>query len=188
MLHYSRTLHTYSSMLAMVLFVFFAGTGFMLNHPLWFGLDNTHTSETNVTIPAKVITARDKLDLVEFLRSQGVTGGVEKFDWPGEGEAFHISFKSPKSQTDADITLPTGETHLTVETRGMAGMLTRLHTAKDAGPIWRLLLDFTAIVLLFVSLTGLILWQSLPKRRTAGVIAMIASMLAVSCAYWLCVP
>ena len=39
MLHYSRMLHTYLSMLATVLFIFFASTGFMLNHPVWFHLD-----------------------------------------------------------------------------------------------------------------------------------------------------
>ena len=188
MLHYCRTLHTYFSMLATVLFVFFASTGFMLNHPVWFGLDNSRTTESTVSIPAEVIAAKDKLALVEFLRAHGVNGAVDKFDWPGEGEPFHVAFKSPKSQSDADITLPNGETHLTIETRGLPALLTRLHTAKDAGPIWRLFLDATALLLLLVCMTGLVLWQSLPKRRTVGSIAMVASVLAVALAYWLCVP
>jgi hypothetical protein len=188
MLHYSRTLHTYFSMLATVLFIFFASTGFMLNHPVWFGLDNSHTTDSTITIPDPVITAKDKLALVEFLRAHGATGAVDKFDWPGDGEPFHVSFKSPKAQCDADITLPGGETHLSIETHGLSGLITRLHTAKDAGPIWRLFLDATAILLLLVCITGLILWQSLPKRRMVGSIAMAMSVMAVVLAYWLCVP
>jgi uncharacterized protein len=188
MLHYARSLHTYFSMLATVLFIFFATTGFMLNHPVWFKLDNTRTTESNATIPAEVISAKDKLALVEFLRTHGATGAVDKFDWPADGEPFHVTFKSPKSECDADITLPGGETHLTIETHGVMGLITRLHTAKDAGPIWRLLVDATAVLLIFVCVTGLILWQSLPKRRTLGTIAMVMSVLAVGLAYWLCVP
>jgi hypothetical protein len=188
MLHYSRTLHTYLSMLATVLFIFFATTGFMLNHPVWFGLDNTRSTESTVSIPATVIASKDKLTLVEFLRANGATGAVEKFDWPGEGEVFHVSFKSPKSQCDADITLPAGDTRLTVETHGVLGLITRLHTAKEAGPVWRLLLDATAVLLILVCVTGLVLWQSLPKRRTIGSAGIVLSVLAVGVAYWLCVP
>src|ERR1700722_3473897 len=113
-LRYSRALHTYFSMFAAVLFLFFASTGFMLNHPVLFGLDNSRTTESTVSIPAEVISAKDKLALVEFLRAHGATGAVDKFDWPDEGEPFHVAFKSPKSQCDADISLPDGQTQLTI--------------------------------------------------------------------------
>jgi len=187
-LRYARSLHTYLSMLATVLFLFFGTTGFMLNHPGWFHLDDTRTVESSLTVPAGPIEAKDKLGVVEFLRAHGATGAVQPFDWPGEGEPFHIAFKSPHGQCDADITLPGGEAQLSVQTRGVAGLVTRLHTAKEAGPGWRLLLDATAILLVSVCVTGLILWQSLPKRRTVGLAGLVLSVLAVGLAYWLCVP
>ncbi len=188
LLRHSRALHTYLSMLATVLFLFFGVTGFMLNHPTWFGLDNTRTTNATATLPPGPIAAKDKLAVVEFLRARGATGAVDPFDWPGEGEPFHIGFKSPHGQCDADITLPTGETQLAIQTRGVAGLITRLHTAREAGPIWRLLLDATAILLVVVCLTGLILWQSLPKRRTLGTVGLVLSVLAIAAAYWCCVP
>ena len=187
-LRHCRSLHTYLSMLATVLFLFFGATGFMLNHPAWFGLDDARTTETTVTVPAGAIDAKDKLAVVEFLRAHGATGAVEPFDWPGEGEPFHVGFKSPHAQCDADITLPGGETHLSVQTRNLAGLVTRLHTAKDAGAVWRRLLDATAVLLVLVCVTGLVLWQSLPKRRVVGTIGLTLSVLAVGLAYWLCVP
>ena len=188
LLRHARTLHTYLSMLATVLFMFFAATGFMLNHPVWFKLDNSRTTEVTTTLPQALIAAKDKLALVEYLRQKGASGAVEKFDWPGDGEPFHVAFKSPRSQTDADITLPGGETRLSIETRGVAALLTRLHTSREAGPVWQLLLDATAFLLFSVSVTGLILWQSLPKRRRLGTLAMAACVTAIGLAYWLCVP
>lgn len=186
-LHTSRAIHTYLSMLAIVLFVFFAATGFMLNHPGWFGIDDTDTRELTVTIPANVIDSRDKLALVEYLRTQGATGAVQPFDWPEDGDPFRVGFKSPRAQCDADITLPSRETALRIESRRLAGMLSRLHTARDAGQVWQLLLDITAALLILVSITGLILWQSLPKRRRWGFIAFVFSIASVAAAYFFCV-
>src|SRR4051812_5181998 len=88
-LRYSRALHTYLSMLATLLFFFFGVTGFMLNHPAWFGLDDTRASQSTLTVPAQVMASKDRLALVEFLRSHGASGAVQQFDWPGEGEPFH---------------------------------------------------------------------------------------------------
>lgn len=187
-LKYARSLHTYVSMFALIALTFFALTGFMLNHPGWFGLDDTHREEKTVTLPAETIEKQDKLSLVEFLRENGVRGAVRPFDWPGEGEPFHVSFKAPAGQADADITLPTGETRLTIETRGLSGLMTRLHTAKEAGPVWQFLLDATAIFLAFVCLSGLILWQSLPKRRTIGAAAFAVSLALIVGAYAWFVP
>lgn len=189
LLHHSRTLHTYLSMLAVVLFFFFGATGFMLNHAEWFGLDKTTTHESTVTIPQTVLEKSDKLLLVEFLRSDGhITGAVQSFDWPAEGDPFHLAFKSPRSQVDVDITLPSGEAKIVTESRGIAGLMSRLHTARDAGAAWQWLVDATAVLLILASLTGLVLWQSLPKRRTLGMIAFAVSIVAVGMVYWMCVP
>jgi hypothetical protein len=188
LLRYSRALHTYVSMLALLCFTFFAVTGFMLNHPVWFGLDNSRTRNATLTIPADLLAAKDKLALVEFLRAHGASGAVQQFDWPGDGEPFHVSFKAPGSQCDADIALPGGETQLSIETRGISGLLTRLHTAKDAGATWRLLLDASAVLLFFVCLSGVFLWQSLPKRRKIGLAAMAFSVILIPIAYFLFVP
>lgn len=187
-LRYSRALHTYVSMLMLLGFTFFAMTGFMLNHPTWFGVDKTRTVESELKIPVNVLASKDKLEVVEFLRGYGVSGMVQPFDWPEEGEPFHIAFKAPASQCDVDISLPGGEAHLATETHGLAGILTRLHTAKEAGRVWRVLIDVTAVLLLFVCASGVILWQSLPRRRKIGSAAVVLSILTIAIVYAVFVP
>ena len=68
LLHHTRTLHTYLTMLALVMFLFFAMTGFMLNHADWFGLDRTHETTVEMTIPPPAL--HEKLALVEWLRRE----------------------------------------------------------------------------------------------------------------------
>lgn len=188
LLKWSRTLHTYLSMLAVVLFFFFGATGFMLNHPGWFGVETTTTTESQTTVPQEIVDRQDKLMLVEHLRAAGVSGAIQPFDWPTEGEVFHLAFKSPRSQTDVDIELETRQAAIATETRGFAGMVSRLHTAREAGPAWQLLLDVAAVLLVLASLTGIVLWQSLPKRRALGIIALVISVASVVVVYALLVP
>ena len=189
LLQHSRTLHTYLSMLAVVLFLFFGVTGFMLNHAEWFGLDTTQTTTRDLPLNAGLISGKDKLALVEFLRAQGpVAGAVQPFEFPGEGEAFHLAFKSPRSQTDVDIDVSTSVASISTETRGVMGLLTRLHTARDAGLPWQLLLDATSILLVVASITGIVLWQSLPKRRALGFVALGVSAIAMVGVYVALVP
>lgn len=190
LLHHSRTLHTYSTMLALILFCFFAVTGFMLNHSTWFGLDATRSTESEITIPPDVLAKKDKLAIVEYLRAHaGVTGAAQDFDLPtADDESFHISFKSPRSHSDVDITPADGSTKIATETRGVAGLMAKLHTAREAGPAWQLMLDVTSFLLLFASLSGFVLWYSLPKRRTLGLVGFAASIVLIVATYWWAVP
>jgi hypothetical protein len=151
-------------------------------------LEVTRTDISSTTIPAAVIQKQDKLMLVEHLRSTGVSGAVDPFDWPSEGEVFHLAFKSPRSHTDVDIELPDGTAEMSTQTRGVFGLLARLHTAREAGAAWRLLLDITAILLVIASITGLVLWQSLSKRRTIGAIALGFTVIGIVLVYAVFVP
>src|SRR3954468_14208657 len=40
---WTRTLHIYATMLALVLLIFFSFTGFIMNHPGWFNIDKNVT-------------------------------------------------------------------------------------------------------------------------------------------------
>ena len=186
-LHWTRTLHTYLTMLALVMFLFFALTGFMLNHAEWFGLDETRTTTSELKLPATAL--HDKLALVEYLRAEGhVSGAVQPFDLPGSEDPFHVAFKSPRSQMDVDVTPADGKATIETQTRGVAGILTNLHTAKYAGRAWQCVLDATAILLFLASLTGFLLWYALPKRRKLGLIGLAASIVLVIVFYLMLVP
>lgn len=187
-LRWSRTLHVYLSMLALLLLLFFGLTGFMLNHADLFGLEQTNTHTISTVLPSEILASTDKLLLVEYIRVQGVSGAVDPFEWPDEGEVFHLAFKSPRSHTDVDIKLPEGTAEIEVQTRGSLAMLSRMHTARESGAIWQLLLDAAAILLILISVTGLVLWFSLPKRRRIGMYAISVSVIGVAIIYMMFVP
>ena len=66
--------------------------------------------------------------------------------------------------------------------------MTDLHTGKNAGDVWRRVIDATAIFLFLASLSGAILWISLPKRRKLGVAALVAgTVLTALLVVWLLV-
>ena len=106
---WSRTLHIYLSMLGLVLMVFFALTGFMLNHSEWFGLDRARTRTVEGALPAGLLTGPDKLAVVEKLRADfGARGAMDSFDV--QEDELRIAFKSPGRKVEAVIHRGNGTT------------------------------------------------------------------------------
>lgn len=188
-LHWTRVLHTYVSMLGLILLLFFSTTGFMLNHDTWFTTE-AHESKSEITLPRNILTSKDKLTIVEYLRSHApVSGEVQPFDLPDENaDKLQVTFKSPRGQSICDIELKDGKTALTIETQGLAFLLGNLHKAKDAGAAWKWILDTTAILLFFLSISGFLLWFSLPKRRMLGLLSFVVSIVLVAVFYFVFVP
>ena len=54
----------------------------------------------------------------------------------------------------------------------MAAIVNDLHKGRDTGAVWGAVIDLSAAVLVFVSLTGLILLYFVHKYRVAGVILL----------------
>ena len=68
---WSRTFHIYFSLLGLLMVLFFAVTGFVLNHDSWFGLDVSHVEKIEGAFPAAMLREPDKLAVVEKLREIG---------------------------------------------------------------------------------------------------------------------
>ena len=183
----TRTLHIYLSLLALGLLFFFAFTGFLLNHDEWFALSNTQTTTSELPLPAEVMASGEKLTLVEYLRAHAaVSGAVQPFDLTSD--PIHLTFKSPKAVVDIDIRKSNNLASITTEARTTLALLSQLHTAKYAGTSWRLLIDGVALLLAISSLTGLILWTALFKRRTLGLLALLVSLGVCVITYLLLIP
>jgi hypothetical protein len=63
-----------------------------------------------------------------------------------------------------------------------------LHKGTGSGGWWRLLIDGAAIFLMFASLSGLVLWIALPKRRALGIVALVVSVALCLGCYLLLIP
>jgi hypothetical protein len=213
---WTRTLHIYATMLAMVLLIFFAFTGFVMNHAGVFGTEAFTATDSALKepMPAKYLgtaaatatrgedepdmwaprpgsapahpaaDAEHELQVEVYLRLHGAHG--ERTDFEEQEDSIRMQFTGVGSKMEYTIGKPAGAINLHQEVRNTLALMSDLHKGTGAGGTWRLLIDGTAIFLVFASLSGLILWIALPKRRVLGIIALVLSVvLCGGCYIWL---
>jgi hypothetical protein len=173
-----RWLHIYSSMVSLLVVLFFAATGVTLNHPDW--LAGERTEEMSGTLPAAWKTAKgiDWLVVAEHLRAKhGVHGTVA--DRTEDDRQGALTFRAPGYSADCFIDVRTGSYKLTVSYQGAVGVLNDLHRGRDAGRTWAWLIDVAGVFLVFLSLTGLSLLFYLKKVRLKGMLTLVAGAVLV---------
>ncbi len=171
MVRWARTVHLYLTLFALGLLLFFAATGFMLNHEDWFSPVEPHTSEKKGAIPPELLREPDKLGVVELLRKDyGVVGPLSAFE--ADDDQLRVAFKRPGTQAEAVIRRDDGTAEVTVKTWGLNGFMMDLHRGKDVSRPWHLIIDFVAVVYLILAATGLTMWWSLKGRGRYGVLVI----------------
>lgn len=179
---YSRWLHIYLSMFSFVIVLFFSVTGITLNHLEWFDETVERESKVNGNIPANWIHTTDtsqikKLEIVELLRKQyGIKGYVS--DFMIQEDQCLVSFRGPGYSADAFINRSDGAMQLTELKLGAVAIFNDLHKGRDSGNAWRWVIDLSAVFLILVSLSGLIMLFFLKKKRVNGIlIALLGGMI-----------
>lgn len=209
-----RWLHIYVSLLGFTMLFFFAATGITLNHPSWLGADEQRVSEHQGEMAKEWLNrssgqsktgssgeltsnpeadetehdrAVDKLQVAEYLRgTHQLRGAVREFR-VDEQECM-VVFKGPGYAADAFIDRQTGKYTISITTMGAVAILNDLHKGRDSGPGWSLLVDLSAALTIFVSITGLILIFYLKRKRWSGILTAVAGTLLLVAAYWVLVP
>jgi uncharacterized protein len=182
----SRWLHIYLSMASFTILLFFAATGFTLNHQDWFARQQK-TVQTHGALNAQWVKSKvDELQVVEFLRKQGLHGAVD--DFRIEDSQCSVSLKGPGYEADAAIDRATGSYDVTETRAGWVAIVNDLHKGRDAGAVWSKIIDISAMLMVAVSLTGLILLFYLHKRRRAGFIMLAAGAMLIYVVYAIWTP
>jgi hypothetical protein len=187
----SRWLHIYGSMGSLALVLFFALTGITLNHQDWFA-NHQVTVEHHGTIDAaslrtNTVDGVDKLQVVESLRSvSGVHGALTEFRI--DGRQCELVFKAPGYEASAVVDRTTARFDVTETRMGVAAILNDLHKGRDTGAVWQAAIDVSALLLVFISLTGLTLLYFVHKYRVAGIILFGAGALTTYIVYVATVP
>jgi uncharacterized protein len=181
---WSRIFHVYSSMITLVLVLFFSITGITLNHPDWT-IGSPSRETVTGTLPAKWKPSEkvDWLATAETLRAKhSLRGTVDNYT---ESETSNsISFKAPGYAADAFINGADGTYELTIDQPGMLAVLNDLHKGRDSNSNWKWLIDASGVLLVVISLTGLALQLFLRKRRKSAVAtALIGAALSLVFAY-----
>ena len=183
----TRWLHIYGSMVSLALVLFFAATGITLNHQDWFA-GHEVTAERHGALTASWLAGDvDKLAVVEYLRAHaGIRGALA--DFRIDDQQCEVVFKGPGYAATALIERATGRFDLTESRLGMAAIVNDLHKGRDTGRVWSLVIDLSAAVLVFISLTGLVLLYFVHKYRVAGIILCGVGALASYLVYAVWVP
>ncbi len=206
----ARWLHIYVSMVGLVAVLFFSVTGITLNHPDWFMGEMERRTEAEGRIDPKFLGAASvvpepppessaganaeapedgvsKLEIVEYLRkAHDVRGALVEFKI--DDMECLVAFKGPGYSADAFIDRGDGRYTLTQNIHGFIGVINDLHKGRDSGPVWSLVIDVSALILVLISLSGLILIFYLKLRRVPGVAVAIVGGAVVLLLYWFGVP
>ena len=188
----SRWLHIYLSMVSFAVVLFFSFTGLTLNHPNWLGGDKQVVEKNKGKLNVNWVNQPDtnkiaKLEIVEFLRkTHNVKGLVSEFRI--DDIEVSISFKGPAYSCDAFIDREKGTYEISEIKMGIVAVMNDLHKGRDSGKSWGWIIDISAIFLILVSLSGLILLFFIKKRRFAGLITGLIGLLICCLFYAILVP
>lgn len=132
-----RWLHTYTSMITLLVVLFFALTGITLNHPDWVFSTDEVRSELTGTLPAGWITGGTVkwLTVAEAPRvDQHLKGraGETRFN----GSEADIVFVGPGYSADAVVDV-TGKYTVNVLQQGGVAVVNDLHRGRDTGGAWK---------------------------------------------------
>jgi len=188
---FSRWLHIYLSMISFVVVLFFSVTGLTLNHAGWFDGKQVEQKYSG-NVPIAWVNVADttqikKLEIVELLRKNyGIKGYVS--DFLIQDDQCSISFKGPGYSADAFIERKEGKFELTELKLGLGAVLNDLHKGRDSGKGWSWLIDVSAVFLVLVSLSGLVMLLFLKKRKISGLLIAILGGTICWLVYYILVP
>lgn len=170
---------------------FFAVTGLTLNHADWFFSDQAATTKSKGTVPIDWVktgvASVAKLEVVEHLRREnGVRGLLGEFRV--EEERCSASFRGPGYAAEALVDRATGAYELSVTRMGFIAVINDLHKGRDSGAGWSLVVDLSAILMIVVSVTGLVLILFLRRHVVNGLLIAAAGALLSALAYLWLVP
>ena len=95
-------------------------------------------------------------------------------------EELRLRFSRPGEDTDVVIQRHDGAVRVDRERSGLLAAFTDIHRGKRSGTLGKLLVDATAILLISISLSGFVLWLTLPKRRRLGLAALVLTLGALA--------
>jgi uncharacterized protein len=171
--------HLYFSLAACLLLLFFSITGFVMNHPGAFGLDEVSARTVSGSVPQALCQEPDSGLLLAKLRPFGIRGDVLAFD-PGE-ETLEIETRSLGQSAVITVERATGRFEASLQESGWLPALAALHRGEQAGSQGgSRFLDLAALMLLIVGAGGLALFMVSPGvRRPLATLTLILGALGL---------
>jgi len=186
MARWGLTLHIYLSMAGFLLVLLFAVTGLTLNHED-FGWSQPRITHSTITLPLDLVQHPDERAIGDWLRAT-LRMPTPVTHFRADADQIDVMMTAPGRHTQVTISRRDGRAEVEAETRGALGTLDDLHKGLDSGPLWRWIIDITAVLLTISSLTGIVTLLTLPRRRKIGFVVGLLAAVVIAVLYLLYVP
>jgi hypothetical protein len=187
-----RKVHGWIGLWGAALGLLFGTTGFFLNHrggPLKVSTGEPQVSVLQVPLPQPA--PQTPRDLGKWLKGElkltGNPGRAQRepahpVAWGDRSvvqpERWQMNFASPRENTSIEYWVGNGYVTVKRNENTFLAMLTNLHKGVGLSIGWVLLIDTLAGSLILLSLTGVLLWTELNKRKTVGAVLVLGSIAA----------
>ena len=166
---------------------FFAITGVTLNHTDWFAHHQSSRQLKGLVNAQWLKPEVQKLEIAEKLRAaHSIRSAITDFRID-DGQVA-VSFKGPGYTADAFLDRTTGLYEFNETTMGFVAILNDLHKGRDTGRVWSAVIDISAILMVLVSLSGMVLIFFLHKRLVSGLVSVVVGGIVSYLLYRFWVP
>ncbi|WP_019937126.1 PepSY-associated TM helix domain-containing protein [Bordetella sp. FB-8] len=187
-----RKAHGWLGLWGAAMGLMFGISGFFQNHRAVMKIDTPAPVVTRIRMQVPETVPQEPADVAAWLqREWNLVKPVERVarsagqtvSWNGQTvqlpEHWQIRFRTPHYLIQADYTPATRQVSARQVMPGWLGVIENLHRANGVGMAWVLLSDTIAGSLVLLSLTGLLLWTELERRKLVGATVFAASVAAV---------
>jgi hypothetical protein len=128
-----------------------------------------------------------KIDIINSFRTR-LSSRAGLSDFRVDDDQVQISFKGPGYSADGFIDRHSGKYDLNENRLGFVAIINDLHKGRDTGKVWAAIIDISAILMVLLSLSGLVLIFFLHKKLRSGLIALAAGTVLCYVVYQIWVP
>lgn len=182
-----RDVHGWIGLWGAILGLLFGATGIIHNHRTVLKIDLAKPASTEIrlTVPesakqspkAMSVWLRGELSMDREPRIKKEK--AETVSWNGQDvrqpEHWDIRFVAPQYKLVADYWVGSNMVSIKRTDETWVGTIDNFHRANGAGIGWVLLADTIGGSMILLSVTGVLLWTELNRRKTIGAIIFIAS-------------
>lgn len=187
-----RWLHIYISTALFSLLIFFSVTGITLNHASWFASEPATITE--LKLPAPLIHSLENAAEIPL-------NAIQQFieDHTGLSKPKSIDVMPDVGEVTFDYPVPAGYVFITVfledhsfevehKEGGIFVLLNDLHKGRHSGEVWRWVIDISAMLIIFFSITGAFILLQNAKHRSKGFFTLLCGTLTPVLLYYAFVP
>ncbi len=176
-----RKMHGWIGLWGATLGLLFGTSGILLNHRAVLKIPAVQVQESTVQLPLPQPAPASAQAMVEWLRGEmkldhpnlksreepahGVAWGDKSMTQPGH---WQMSLTTPRMNVQADWWVGNSFITLKRSDNNFFAVLTNLHKGVGMGVAWVLLADTLAGSIILLSLSGVVLWTQLNRKRVIG--------------------